>query len=89
MTLVKNVEGSSKYDPPRGYSSWKEYWESRKRRKFSFCSCTSCRNRAEDGGHVRKLYNTSNMYIIPLCSRHNNPSNTDAYSVRDEDLLAI
>jgi len=89
MALVKNVNGSSEYDPPRGYSSWKEYWEARKYRSFSDCSCITCSKRAEVGGHVRMVYGSNEWYIVPICKDHNNPAFTDPYTVRDEDLLRV
>lgn len=88
MTLVKNVIGSSKYDPPSGYSSWREYWEDKMKRRFSDCSRVDCIREAEDGGHV-KLASGSNKYIVPLCKECNNPANTDPFFVRDNDLLTL
>ena len=88
MTLVKNVIGSSEYDLPRGYSSWREYWEDKMKRRFSDCSREGCNRKAEDGGHVQKT-NGSSKFIVPLCKECNNPANTDSYFVRDNDLLAL
>jgi len=89
MALVKNISGSSKYNPPSGYGSWKEYWEARKYRRFSYCACITCQNRAEVGGHVKMVYGPNDWYIIPICSFHNNPSFVEPYTVRDDDLLPV
>lgn len=89
MALVKNIKGSSDNNPPSGYSSWREYWEVNKKRKFSFCSCTTCSKDAEVGGHVKKVYGSNEWYIVPICTRHNNFSYTDSYEVKDEDLLRV
>ena len=87
MALVKNINGTSDNTPPRGYNSWKEYWEDKKKRRFSKCSCTTCRNTASVGGHVKKVYGTNEWYIVPICTSHN--SVTDSYEVKDDDLLAV
>lgn len=89
MALVKNIRGSSDNNPPKGYSSWKEYWEDKKHRKFSGCSCITCPRMAEVGGHVKKVYGSGEWYIVPICSKHNSPSYTDSFEVRDDDLLRV
>ncbi len=89
MALVKNIQGSSDNTPYDGSSSWKEYWEERKGRKFSYCSHVGCFQLAEVGGHVKKVHGTGEWYIIPLCSKCNNYANTDPYEVNDADLLRV
>lgn len=89
MALVKNINGSSDNNPPDGFDSWKEYWESRKGRRFSRCSNLSCSSAAEVGAHVKKAFGTNEWYIVPLCNSCNNPSNTDAFEVNASDLLRI
>ena len=89
MALVKNLKNSSDNNPPKGYASWRDYWEEKKNRKFSGCSCTICANKAEVGGHVKRVYGTNEWYIVPICSKHNHPAFTDSYTVRDEDLLRV
>ena len=89
MALVKNIKGSSDNTPPKGYSSWKEYWEDMKNRRFSYCSCVSCNMRAEVGGHVKKVNGSNAWYIVPICISHNNKPDTFSYEVRDEDLLPV
>ena len=89
MAIVRNIIGSSDNDPPIGYASWKEYWEDKKKRKFSICSCTSCTEEAKAGGHVKKVYGSNAWYIVPICIRHNNMPDTDSYEVKDDDLLQV
>ncbi len=89
MALVKNINGSSDNDPPKGYNSWKEYWEDKKNRSFSDCSCVSCSKKADVGGHVEKVNGTNAWYIVPICSGHNNLSDAVSYTVRDDDLLPV
>lgn len=89
MAFVRNINGSSKYNPPAGYNSWKEFWEVNKRRRFSLCSCRSCSAAAEVGGHVKKVYGSGEWYIVPICSKHNNLSSTTSYEVADSDLLRV
>lgn len=89
MAIVRNIKGSSDNNPPRGYTSWKEYWEDKKKRKFSNCSCISCFRKAEVGGHVKKVNGSNAWYIVPICVSHNNLSNTVSYEVKDDDLLPV
>ena len=89
MALVKNISGSSDNDPPKGYATWKEYWEANMHRKFSVCSCVSCPKTAVVGGHVKKVYGSGEWYIVPICAAHNNASYTDPYEVKDADLLRV
>ena len=89
MAIVRNINGSSDNRPPRGYSSWKEYWEDKKKRKFSYCSCVSCVEKAAVGGHVKKVNGTNSWYIVPICISHNNLPSTYSYEVKDDDLLPV
>ncbi len=87
MALVQNIHGSADNTPPAGYSSWKEYWEKKKNKKFSLCSCTTCFQKASVGGHVKKVHDSNEWYIVPLCSSCNSYANTDPFEVNDADLL--
>ena len=89
MAIVKNIRGSSDNMPLAGYSSWKEFWENNKHRRFSQCSCITCTNRAEVGGHVKKVNGSNEWYIVPICYYHNAPSNVAPYEVADSDLLRV
>lgn len=90
MTLVKNLNKTKDRTPPKGYNSWKEWWEDQKSREFSTCSCENCTADAEVGAHVQKS-GVSDMkwYIVPLCKPCNNKSSDDIFKVRDNDLAAI
>ena len=89
MALVKNLIGTTDNNPPVGYSSWREFWEANMYRRFSVCSCVTCSNKAEVGGHVKKVFGSGEWYIVPICYTHNNPSNVDPYEVADSDLLRV
>ena len=89
MALVRNVKDSSKFEPPSGYESWKEYWEEQMGRKFSVCSCRTCSRAADVGGHVEKVYGSGEIYIVPICYNHNNHTYINAYEVNDFDLLPV
>ena len=86
---VKNLNGTADNTPPAGYHSWREYWEVNMGKKFSSCSCITCSNVAEVGGHVKKVGGSGEWYIVPICSRHNNISSECSYEVRDIDLLRM
>ena len=89
MTKVKNLNGTTNNTPPRGYTTWKEWWEYKKSRKFSTCSRESCPQNATVGAHVQKVYGGNEWYIVPLCRSCNNQSSTVQFEVRDADLQAV
>jgi len=89
MTKVKNLNGTSTNTPPPGYSSWKAWWEAKKGRKFSSCSCGGCTYSAAVGAHVQKVYGGNEWYIVPLCRTCNNQSSSVIFEVRDADLQAV
>jgi hypothetical protein len=90
MSFVKNKPDTSYQDPPNGYGSWIDYWESKKGRPASSCANTRCSNEADCGAHVIKAdgYDRS-TYIVPLCSECNNYNNNSPFDVNDSDLLKI
>ena len=89
MAIVRNINGSSDNKLPSGYASWQEYWEDKKKKKFSKCSCISCPRIAKAGGHVKKVNGSNAWYIVPICVSHNNLSDTVSYEVKDDDLLPV
>ncbi|CAA7603141.1 Hypothetical protein DEACI_3964 [Acididesulfobacillus acetoxydans] len=89
MVKVKNLNGTGDNTPPGGYSSWKEWWESKKRRRFGICSCDDCSSRAEVGAHVQKVSSTDrSWYIVPLCVACNKKPKAEVFEVRGSDLEA-
>ncbi len=78
--LVRNVNGSSRFDAPSGYSSWLEYWEAHSGQKASSCHNISCYGTNLVGAHVQKVnsYDT-NWYIAAVCSSCN--QKTTSYTV--------
>jgi len=89
MVLVHNLNGTSDNLPPKGYSSWKEWWEEKKGRKFSTCSRSGCATSAEVGAHVQKVYGGNAWYIVPLCRSCNGKSSTEKFEVRENDLQPV
>ena len=93
MTKIKNLNGTGaeRYkDPPKGYSSWKSWWEAQAGRSFSTCSCSGCTSKAAVGAHVQKSGSADKKwYIVPLCSACNHKSSDEVFEVRDADLVAI
>lgn len=70
---VKNEKGTSDNNPPKGYSSWKEYWKGKLKKAWpSKCCVKNCKNKAEVGAHVYKTINSKIVYIVPMCNEHNN-----------------
>ena len=89
MAYVRNMHDTSDLKPIGLYNSWQELWESKKKRKFSRCSCVGCTKPAEVGAHVRDVYRNGVKYITPLCRTCNHFTNTDTFEVNDSDLLPI
>jgi hypothetical protein len=77
---VKNVNGSSRFLAPLGYSSWLDYWKVQSGKSVLFCSTTTCLGTDLVGGHVQKGNSTNrNYYIVPLCRSCN--LRTDKFEV--------
>lgn len=77
FVLVKNLNGTKDKEPPLGYDSWIEYWETEVGHEATQCSKFNC-NKEEDiiGAHVKKANNDDNKhYIVPLCKGCNNLRN--------------
>ena len=90
MIKVYNASGTSRYNPPVGYSSWLDYWEKRSGKTATKCSAIDCRKYGRwnlVGAHVKKVYGSDNhSYIVPLCIGCNN--RTDQFYV-DEELVPL
>jgi hypothetical protein len=89
MTLVKNLNGTTDNRPPYGFSSWKDWWEAKTGRRFGFCSCSSCSQRATVGAHVQKVGMDRKWYIVPLCGSCNTGKKNVQFYVADADLVAV
>jgi hypothetical protein len=89
MTKVKNLNGTSDNKAPSGYTSWRNWWETKKNRKFSTCSCVDCIKNAEVGAHVQKVGPSDKWYIVPLCNSCNVGKKNLVFEVRDNDLEPV
>lgn len=78
---VINLNGTSRFNVPSGYSSWIEYWEAVTGLKASICSAAGCFNKSDlVGAHVQKVNSSDKkMYIVPLCRGCN--QRTDEFDV--------
>ena len=86
---VKNLNGTSDNTPPNGASSWLEYWEQEKY-KPTFCSNAECFEKAEVGGHVKKVnQDDGSWYITPLCKKCNAKSSDKTFNVDDDYLVPV
>lgn len=89
MTKVKNLNGTTDNNPPKGFATWRAWWEHKKGRAFSTCSRGGCLNNAMVGAHVQKVYGGNEWYIVPLCRNSNGLSSATHFEVRDADLQAV
>ena len=73
-TKVMNVK-TTKLCLPRHYNSWKKFYESLLECSFpNTCPILDCKRRAVHGGHVI-IKRVPGIWIIPLCAKHNAPTN--------------
>ena len=85
---VKNINGSSRFAKPTGYSSWLDYWVAQKGYRPTYCSETSCLGIQLVGAHVQKVNSTDQQwYIVPLCSSCN--QRTDTFDVPADKLVPV
>lgn len=90
VKLMINKDGTTDDTPPNGYSSWKNYWETKKGVKFpNKCCVLTCNNTAEVGAHVILFYYGIQDYIVPMCREHNNPNNKDIMAIDEKYLVKI
>lgn len=82
-TTVKNLNGTSQKNPPRGCSCWLDFWEQKTDRKAG--KCAHCDNPATLGAHVKPV-NGNLTYIVPLCDECN--KRTDEFTVYKELVRA-
>lgn len=74
---VKNINGSSRFPAPAGYTSWLNYWECKSGQKASSCSANNCDGKDLVGAHVQMAYgNDQSWYIVPLCKSCNQKTGT-------------
>lgn len=75
---VKNIKGTGDCEA-QGYDSWKKFYKragGKKRKWPERCRVSRCTEDATDGAHVKLEHKRKREeWIIPMCSRHNNPSN--------------
>ncbi|CAB4040878.1 Hypothetical predicted protein [Paramuricea clavata] len=80
---VRNIEGTADCEA-LGFDSWKKYYKGaggKKRKWPARCRISDCNREATDGAHV-ECKRRSGEWIIPMCSKHNNPSNEKWMSVK-------
>jgi len=80
-TLVKNVKKTGNDTSPKGYTSWRNYWEKQTDTKQNICSKIGCdRTENIDGVHVQKANSRDKKYyIVPLCHECNEREDVKFY----------
>lgn len=66
--------------------SWLAHWKNNNPgRSRTDCAVSGCTNKAAVGGHVKRdgLFSTllGFTFIVPLCTAHNHPTNTEAMTL--------
>ncbi|MBQ9594888.1 MAG: hypothetical protein IJR35_03405 [Synergistaceae bacterium] len=83
---VKNLHSGS-----TGGKNWLKLWMEYKGYGdfVPFCSNTECFNKAEHGGHVKKVDSKDNKwYIVPLCAKCNETKDLE-FDVLADDLVLV
>ena len=86
---VKNKKGTASKTPPAGYSSWLDFWESKKGKKADGCEVYGCNGKADLGGHVIKSGEVSKEYILPMCYTCNNKPDYEEFEAWENDLVSV
>lgn len=86
---IKNKKGTSDNKPPKGNTSWLEFWENQKGKKAIICEIKGCPKLGDVGGHVIKSGSGGKEYILPLCSKHNNAADSEEFEAWDGDLVPV
>ena len=74
--LIRNAVGTSRFEAPKGYQSWLDYWK-KHTNKNAICAssgddCCFCATYDLVGAHVQKVNsNDKKWYIVPLCKSCN------------------
>jgi len=88
-------------DHPSGYDSWIDYWNKKTNKNASRCRNCGAKDLDDgeiEGGHVEYCEEHNDewytnpakgIYITPLCTKCNNPNNTEVFSVDPSDLIKI
>lgn len=82
MSTFKNSNG---YNPITcGCKSALSHWENNTNEKSKNCSIKYCTEKAVVGGHVINCHGSASkqIYIIPLCSAHNNSNFKECYEIQ-------
>ena len=86
---VKNNRKTGDKFPIYGYVSWLDFWEKKTGKKAEDCLAMSCKSNAIEGSHVVKLGESDKEYILPLCYRHSNLPENEAFKALEVDLVSV
>lgn len=90
--LIRNAVGTSRFEAPKGYKSWFDYWLNHTN-KSAVCASSGddcCFNGTYDlvGAHVQKVDSQDkNWYIVPLCKSCNKKDKP--FNVDDDMLVPV
>ncbi|MCE7579437.1 hypothetical protein LZS94_18130 [Aliivibrio fischeri] len=86
---VKNKNGTADKNPPAGYKSWLDFWESKKGKKATTCEVLTCSGGPDVGGHVIKSGKGNKEYILPICYSCNNKPDDSVFKAWENDLESV
>lgn len=86
---VKNKNNTTGKTPPKGYSSWLDFWEKKKGKKATVCEVMGCGGGPDVGGHVIKAGEGAKEYILPICKSCNNKPDGEVFEAWESDLVSV
>jgi hypothetical protein len=92
---VVNAINTAELPLPEGYDSWISYWNDKKNKPAGMCRRCGTKTSVLNGAHVqyvkknakKEWQRVSGLFLVPLCSKCNNPNNTTIFSVNKNDLI--
>ena len=94
---VKNALKTGKHKPTAratntktGYKSWIDYWmKELKKKRPNVCQIWGCGKKKVVGGHVIDMDDDSDLYILPICKKHNIYTNEEEMLTKKSATMAV
>ena len=80
-TRVKNVNGSGRYSPPSGYTSWLDYWENKLVREWMCAEPMDAMEQISSGLMFRKQIVMTTVGMSPRFAEHVTIGLTNSMSI--------
>ena len=86
IKFIINIDGTGKLSSSCG--SWIKHWKNWTGLKANICAAVGCNETKVEGAHVRLMGSfDNNLYICPLCHKHN--TGVKIVKVKENTVLAL